>query len=404
MGNIFTYRVMDRGGQVLKGTIEADNINAAAARLKERGYLIKELKARSEVSALLTKKIHLTRVTMKDLALFCRQFSTMLNAGIPVMHGLGILTRQMANPLLREATEEVVRDLERGRTLSDAMAMHPKVFPALMVNMVEAGELGGILDQVFERLAAYYQREYELRSKVVSALIYPAVVCLVAMLVVSILIVFVLPKFAGLFADYGATLPLPTRLLMALSSSVQNYLLLWLAAIAGLILLFIRFLRTDMGRQMWDRFIISVPLFGPLTCKVLTSRFARTLSSLLASGVPVLQAMDMVKKLMDNHYLKQGIAGAQVALREGKSMWEPLQHARVFDPMVPQMIAVGEETGAVDKMLEKIANVYDGEVEQTVNRLTSLIEPVIIVVLALVVGMIVAAVLLPMFEIMQVVK
>lgn len=404
MGEIYEYHAIDRGGNSFGGTIEADSINAAAFRLKEKGYLIKKLKAKNQAGSLLTKQINLKGVTIKDLALFCRQFATMLNAGVPMMSGLNILANQMTNPLLKAATEEVAHDLERGRTLSAAMALHPKIYPPLMVNMVEAGELGGILDEVFDRMASYYQREAEMRAKVLSAMIYPAVVSLVAFFVLSVLIVFVLPKFTTLFADYGATLPLPTRMLMTLSSSVQQNILIWVAGSVVIVLSFIRFLRTDYGAKMWDKFAISAPLFGEMTCKVLTSRFARTLSSLLASGVPVLQAMEMVKKLTGNYYLSQGIASAQIALREGKNMWEPLQRARVFDPMVPQMIAIGEETGAVDQMLEKIANVYDAEVEQRINRLTSVIEPLIIVVLALAVGFIVAAVLLPMFDIVKAVK
>jgi type IV pilus assembly protein PilC len=405
MPTTYAYRVRDREGRMLGGTLEADSEQAVVTRLRQLGYAPVSIEA--EKGAGLKSEIRLPgggRVKLKDLAVFSRQFATMINSGLSLLRALTILGEQTANRRLGQVVTVVRAEVEKGTSLSAAMAKHPKVFNRLYVSMVRAGEVGGFLDQVLVKVAETFEKEVALRGKIRSAMTYPVVVFIMVLGIVSAMLLFIVPTFESLYESLGGTLPLPTRVLMGASNGLRRFFLLVVLAVVLLVLGFKRWKKTQRGRYALDRFKLKVKVFGPLFHKSALSRFSRTLATLIRSGVPILQALEIVGDTVNNTVVSRAIADVQDSVREGESLAAPLSKHAVFPAMVVQMMAVGEETGALEVMLSKVADFYDQEVEAAVASLTSLIEPILIAVMGAAVGGMVVALYMPLFNIINLVK
>jgi type IV pilus assembly protein PilC len=403
VADTYTYKVRDRRGAMLSGEIQADSRDLVLAKLREMEYIPLDIKKKSSG---LKREISLRpgRVKLKHLAVFSRQFATMVNSGLPLLRTLAILGDQTESKELSKIVGEIRLDVERGSSLSDAMEKYPKAFNPLYVAMVRAGEISGNLDQVLLRVADTIEKEVSLRRKIKSAMTYPTVVFGLVVIILTVMLVFVVPTFKDLYADLGGTLPGPTRLLIAISDVVRKFFPIVLGVVAVGIWLFRQWLKTDKGRYAFDRFKLKIPVFGELFRKTALSRFARTLGTLSRSGVPILQALDIVHDTVKNAVVARAVKDVQTSVKEGESLTRPLSRHPVFPPMVVQMMAVGEETGALDTMLEKISDFYDEEIEATVESLTSLIEPVLIAVVGGTVGAIVIALYLPTFRIFELIE
>jgi type IV pilus assembly protein PilC len=345
-----------------------------------------------------------TRVKLKDVAVMSRQFATMINSGLALLRALNILAEQTESKPLAEIVNQVRIDVEKGSSLSAALARHPKAFSRLYVAMVRAGEVGGALDSVLLRLAETIEKQVELRRKVRSAMTYPIVVMVLVLLIVTAMLLFIIPMFKGLYKDLGGTLPLPTLVLIGVSTALRKFWYLIFAFWFGVVWGFRKWINTETGRNHWDAVKLKLPVFGILTRKSALARFSRTLSALVRSGVPILESLDIVADTSGNHVVSLAVLDTQQAVKSGEPMSQRLERHPVFPPMVVQMMTVGEETGALDVMLDKIADFYDQEVEATVEALTSLIEPLLIVVMGAAVGGMVISLYLPMFNIIKLIK
>lgn len=399
MAQVFLYRARNRQGKIVKGNISAVSNAAAIAMLRSRSLFVTEIKpARQPVWK---KKFNLyqRRVSPLDLAVFCRQFATMNSCGVPIIQCLNIMARQTENKRLALAIENMVIMLGNGQSLADAVRCYPGVFPPIFISMLEAGESGGALNSVAERLALHFEKEHSLREKVKTALIYPALVVTVAVAAVAVLLCFVLPSFADILAESAADLPLSTKIVIAGSKLVLGYWYLLALVVVTAGMTFRRLLATRRGRALFDAINLRLPVCAGLIKGMVLSRFTRMLGTLLAGGVPLLQAMDVVAKVVTVTQFKKAVIDAAEWVREGQSITGPLLKSKVFPPMVTQMIAVGEETGQLALMLEKLADFYDREVDETAARLSSMIEPVLIVGLGTVVGFIILSILMPVFSI-----
>jgi type IV pilus assembly protein PilC len=344
------------------------------------------------------------RVAMRDIVVFTRQFSTMINAGLPIVQALDILAKQTQNPVLQAVTRQVVFDVESGRTVAEALAKHPNAFSELYVNMVAAGEAGGILDTILLRLATFLEKNDALLRKVRSAMIYPAVILSIAIGAVAVLLVFVIPTFQEMFASVGAALPLPTRLVIALSAFLQGFWWVVLGGIAALVVAGRRAYATPSGRRSIDRMLLAAPVVGDLLRKSAVSRFTRTLGTLISSGVSILDGLEITAKTAGNRVVADAILASRASIAGGDTIAAPLARSRAFPPMVISMIAVGEQTGGLDEMLRKIADFYDDEVDTAVSGLLALVEPVMVVALGIVVGGMVVAMYLPIFDLISTVQ
>lgn len=391
----FTVQARNWDGKIIRSIFEGETKQAVVSRLRERGLFVTGI---SEVRPEII--LFQRRVKPQEIALFSRQFATMIGAGVPLVRCLTILAEQCENSRLQQVIQKLRSDVEAGSNLSRALSLHPAIFTPLFVQLVRAGEAGGILDEILERLAGYLEAAEQLRQKVKGALTYPAVVSCIAVLVVIFLITFVLPSFEAIFKDMGdGQLPMPTRVLLGTSALFNQYFLVigFLTAAAAVVLK--RFLATETGTRLFDSNILKLPAFGPMLCKVAVARFTRTLGTLVASGVPILQALEVTADTAGNVIISDAIHRTRVSIREGESIATPLKQSGVFPPMVVQMIAVGEETGELDSMLIKIADFYDSEVDTAVKGLTSIIEPVVIVFMGIVIGGIVMAIFMPLLDI-----
>ncbi len=404
MADTYTYRVRNRQGALVTGELQADSEALVVARLREQGMVPIEIKAKRARLGGEIKFLTRSKVKVKDLSVFSRQFATMIDSGLPLLRALAILEQQTESKQLTKVVGTVRTDVEAGSSLSEAMAKHPNAFSRLYVAMVKAGEAGGVLDSVLLRLSDTLEKEVTLRKKIKSAMTYPVVVFAIVVLILSAMLLFVVPTFKGLFSSLGGTLPLPTRILVAFSDAFKKYFLFFVAGFVALGVAFRYWLRTPPGRRSFDKFKLKVPIFGPLFHKSAMSRFARTLGVLSRSGVPLLQSLDIVAETVGNVVVADAVRDLRESVKEGESIAEPLTRHDVFPPMVVQMLAVGEETGALDTMLEKIADFYDEEVSATVDALTSLIEPLMVVVVGGTVGVIVIALYMPMFKILDLIK
>jgi type IV pilus assembly protein PilC len=406
MASTYVYRVRDKGGRLLEGSLEADSTGLVAARLREMGYFPITIEPRGSTG--LQAELHIPgfrqRVKGRDLAVFARQFATMINAGLTMLRALAILSEQTVNPNLAKAVDGLRNDVETGASLSQALARHPKVFNQLFVSMVRAGEASGVLDTVLAQLATTLERQAHLRSKIRSAMAYPvAVLCLVSAIATAMLI-FVVPMFKSMYKQVGGTLPAPTQVLLHVSSIFKSDFPILVVVAVIAVVVSRRALRTEGGRTTWDGLKLRIPIFGRLVHKTAMSRFARTLSVLLRSGVPILESLEITAGAVGNSVLATAVRDVQSAVKTGEPMARPLANHRIFPAMVTQMMAVGEETGALDEMLEKISGFYDQEIESLVDALTSLIEPLLIVFMGVVVGGMVICLYLPMFNIINAIK
>jgi type IV pilus assembly protein PilC len=405
MPTSYAYKVRDREGKMAAGSMEAESEEAVVSRLRQLGYAPVSIEAEKGAGLKTDLKLPGTgRVKLKDLAVFSRQFATMINSGLSLLRSLTILGEQTSNRRLGEVVLQVRAEIEQGTSLSAALAKHPKVFNRLYVSMVRAGEIGGFLDQVLVKVAETFEKEVELRGKIRSAMTYPVVVFTMVIGIVSAMLIFIVPTFANLYASLGGTLPLPTRLLMGASNGLRRFFPLVVLAMIVLGFAYKRWRATPSGRYRLDQFKLKVKVFGPLFHKSALSRFSRTLSTLIRSGVPILQALEIVADTVNNGVISRAIRDVQDSVREGESLAVPLAKHPTFPAMVVQMMAVGEETGALDTMLSKVADFYDQEVEAAVASLTSMIEPILIGVMGAAVGGMVVALYLPLFNIINLVK
>jgi type IV pilus assembly protein PilC len=405
MPSTYVYKVRDKGGRLLEGSLEADDTNLVANKLREMGYFPITIEAKP--SSGLQKELHIPgmqRVKQRDLAVFARQFATMINAGLTMLRALNILADQSTNPVLAKAVDAVRTDVEGGTSLSQSLSRQPKVFNRLFVSMVRAGEAAGVLDSVLMQLAATLEAQTKLRSRIRSAMAYPvAVLCLVSLIAVAMLI-FIVPMFKSMYKQVGGTLPAPTQVLIHISGIFTSYFPLVVVAIVLSIVGWRRAVKTPGGRMAWDRLKLRLPICGRLVRRTALSRFSRTLSVLLRSGVPILESLEITADTVGNAVLAAAVRDVQSGVKTGETMARPLANHPIFPSMVVQMMSVGEETGALDSMLEKIADFYDQEVESLVDGLTSLIEPLLIVFMGAMVGGMVICLYLPMFDIINAIK
>ncbi len=397
----FNYVAKNKSGDKIKGSLEADNSSLVASQLKEKGYYvtsIKEKKARKSIDEYF--KFH-KRVKIDDLAVFSQQFSVMINAGISIVQAIGILRDQTENSRFKEIIGKVQEDIETGTGLAEAMSKYPDVFPDLYCQLIRAGETGGVLDQVLNKLADHYERQSELNGKVKSALYYPIAILIVAIAVVIFLLLKVVPQFVSMFEDFGAQLPLPTRILLGTSEFMQNYWYVIFAVLAVIAVALYYYKQTQKGSYKFDQLILQIPIIGNMMKKVYISRITSTLAILLNSGVDLLSSLAIVEDVVGNEVYGQILTEARIQVREGVNLSDPLSESREFPKMVVQMIKVGEEAGNVGQMLEKISSFFDREVEASVESSISLIEPVMIVFLAVIVGFVAISIVTPMFDMFQ---
>jgi type IV pilus assembly protein PilC len=403
MPDTYAYEVRDQSGKTISGTIVADSQALVLERLKEQGMVPVKVALQKKVSLKMEFNVR-TKVKLKDLAIFSRQFSTMISSGLPMLRALATLENQTSSKALATAVSEVRQDVERGSSLSASMAKHPKVFNNLYVAMVKSGETGGVLDAVLDRLAGNLEREVSLRGRIKSAMTYPIVVLGFVTLIMMAMLLFIVPQFKSIYAQLHGQLPLPTRMLLAVSDAVRTKFLFVAIAIGVIVFLFKRWKKTTNGRRALDKFKLKAPIFGPLFQKTALSRFSRTLSVMSKSGVPIIQALDVVAETVNNAVMSDAVRDVQESVKGGESLAKPLGRHEVFPGMVVQMLTVGEETGALDTMLEKIAQFYDDEVTAAVDSLTSILEPVMIAVVGGAVGLAVIALYMPMFNIINLIK
>lgn len=419
----YNYIALDRSGNETKGTIEVGSQNEAIGRVKDMGLFPTKIveadkgekadkKAKSKPAAKgksggkkgggVNININLKipglggKVKPKVLTTFTRQLATLVDAGLPLLRGLRVLEKQERNATLKRILGELATSIEGGSTFSEALAQHPKVFNRLFVNMVKAGELGGVLEVVLKRLAEFSEKAQKIKGKVKAAMFYPVAVLIVAVGIMILLMTFVVPKFKDVFSGMGVKMPGFTLFVLAVSDIIRNNILATMGALAVLVVIFLLFIKTKFGRHVWDKFKLKMPPTGPVVTKVSISRFTRTLGTLVSSGVPILQALTIVKETAGNVIIANAVAKVHESVKEGETITAPLEASRVFPPMVISMVDVGEQTGALPEMLLKIADNYDEEVDNAVSAMTSLLEPIMIVFLAVLVGSIVIAMFLPL--------
>lgn len=398
---MFAYQARDPSGGLVTARAEAETERDLVARLRQQGLLVVEVgQDRDLQRVMLDQYAFLTRrVSSRELAVFARQFATMINAGLPVLTALRVMVKQSANPRLQRALSQIAAEIEAGEGLTDAFTRHRKIFPPVMLQMLSAGEVGGILEQVLVRLATQLEREEVIRQKVRSAMVYPTMVSSVAVLTVTFLMIFVVPRFVELYTEMGTSLPAATQLLIAASRWLQRFW--WLAGGAAVaIAIGLRLgLRTEEGARLRDRLVLEIPIFGPMARKYAIARFARTLSALLCSGIPILKALAVTEKAVGNRIYADTIRRAMEVLRAGEYVGGPLRASGLFPPMTLEMLSIGEETGTMEEMLARVADFYEDEVQRSAERLSASLEPLIILLLAITVGFVVVAMMLPIFNI-----
>jgi type IV pilus assembly protein PilC len=421
----FSYVAMDTHGKETKGTLDVASQNEAIGRVKEMGLYPTRIvevekervkpdqKGKPAKAGKPGKKggININikipglsgKVKSKVLTTFTRQLATLVDAGLPLLRGLRVLEKQERNPTLKSVISDLALSIEGGSTFSEALAQHPKIFNRLFVNMVKAGELGGVLEVVLTRLSEFMEKAQKIKGKVIAAMFYPVAVLIVATGILIVLMVKVVPSFEQVFVGMaeGAQLPAFTRLVLGISRAVKDNILMTLGVVAVFVVIFVLFKKTKFGRHVWDKFKLKMPVIGPVVNKVAISRFTRTLGTLISSGVPILQALTIVKETAGNVIVSDAVGAVHESVKEGETITAPLEASGVFPPMVISMVDVGEQTGALPEMLLKIADNYDEEVDNAVAAMTSLLEPIMIVFLAVVVGSIVIAMFLPLIDLMN---
>jgi type IV pilus assembly protein PilC len=395
----FNWEAKSKAGSVQKGTMEATSVALVEAQLKKYGF--SGITVKEEGKGLKFELKFLGgggKVETKELVVFTRQFATMIDSGLPLVQCLDILSSQQENKTFKDILLKVKESVESGSTFADALGKHPKAFDQLYVNLVAAGEVGGILDTILNRLAAYIEKAMKLRKQVKGAMVYPITIMSIAVIVVGVILVFVIPTFAKMFADFGGDLPAPTKFVIALSNFLKKYLVVMIVMFFVIKSALGKYYATAGGRKLIDRLALKLPIVGPLIRKVSVAKFTRTLGTMMSSGVPIMDGLEIVAKTAGNKIVEEAIYGVRQAISEGKTMAEPLASCGIFPPMVVQMISVGEATGAMDAMLNKIADFYDDEVDDAVGAMTAMMEPMLMVVLGTTVGGLVIAMYLPIFK------
>lgn len=400
---VFIWKGTTSNGEIQNGEVEARDEQAVRRLLRQQRISPSKVKAKPkdlfENIGFLQKK-----VSPKEIVVFVRQLSTMIDAGLPLVQGLEVLASQQENKTFKKILQDTKSDVESGSTFADALKKHPKQFDRLFCNMIAAGETGGILDEILKRLADYMEKALRLKRKVKGALTYPIIVLSISALVLGVILIFVIPVFEQMFADLGGALPVPTQIVVNLSNFVKSYFLLIIGALIVMIFLFKKYYKTEKGRLVVDRLILKSPTFGPLLKKVAVSKLTRTLGTLISSGVPILETLNVAAGTAGNKIVEEAIYNVRSSISEGRTIAQPLGESGIFPTMVVQMISVGETTGALDQMLNKIADFYDEEVDTAVDALTSMIEPFMIVFLGGTVGSIIIAMYLPIFSMAGVVS
>lgn len=395
----FNWEARTRTGGTQKGVIEAATIEVVEAQLKKYGFSNITIKAEAKgIGFKLPKFGGGGKIDEKDLVVFTRQFSTMIDSGLPLVQCLDILSSQQENKVFKEILVKVKESVESGSTFADALGKHPKAFDQLFVNLVAAGEIGGILDTILTRLAAYIEKSMKLKKQIKGAMVYPITIMSIAVVVVGVILIFVIPTFAKMFTEFGGDLPAPTKFVIALSNFLVKYFLVLIGGFYGIIWAIKKYYATPVGQKNIDRMALKAPVAGPLIRKVAVAKFTRTLGTMVSSGVPIMDGLEIVAKTAGNKIVEEAIYSVRQAISEGKTMAEPLAACGVFPPMVVQMISVGEATGAMDAMLNKIADFYDDEVDDAVGAMTAMMEPLLMVFLGTTVGGLVVAMYLPIFK------
>ena len=395
----FNWEARTRTGGTQKGVIEAATVDVVEAQLKKYGFTNITIKAEAKgLSFKLPKFGGGGKINEKDLVIFTRQFSTMIDSGLPLVQCLEILASQQENKAFKEILYKVKESVESGSTFADALGKHPKAFDQLFVNLVAAGEVGGILDTILTRLAAYIEKSMKLKKQIKGAMVYPITIMSIAVVVVGVILVFVIPTFAKMFTEFGGELPAPTKFVIALSNFLVKYFLVLIGGFYATVWAIKKYYATPAGQKNIDRMALKAPIAGPLIRKVAVAKFTRTLGTMVSSGVPIMDGLEIVAKTAGNKIVEEAIYSVRQAISEGKTMAEPLAACGVFPPMVVQMISVGEATGAMDAMLNKIADFYDDEVDDAVGAMTAMMEPLLMVFLGTTVGGLVVAMYLPIFK------
>jgi len=394
---VFIYKGKNKSGATQKGELEAASIEVAMAQVARMKIADPKVKPKPK-DIFENVSFMQPKVTQNDVILFCRQFSTMIDAGLPIIQCLDILQSQQENPTFKKTLKEIKENVEAGQTLAEALKKYPDQFDNLFVNMVAAGEAGGILDTILQRLSAYMEKAAKLKAQVKGAMTYPAITMIVAVLVVAVIMIFVIPVFEKMFADFGGNLPAPTQIVVTMSNYSRDYWYIVAGAAVLLGVAFKKFYATEKGRGIVDRLSLTMPVIGPLLRRVAVAKFTRTMGTMLSSGVAILEALGIVAKTAGNKTVEEAIYYTRGGIAEGRTMADPLSESGVFPPMVCQMISVGESTGALDAMLVKIADFYDEEVDQAVENLTAAIEPVMMVFMGVIIGGLVVSMYLPIFK------
>lgn len=395
----FNWEARTRTGGTQKGVIEAATVDVVEAQLKKYGFSNITIKGESKgLGFKLPKFGGGGKIDEKDLVIFTRQFSTMIDSGLPLVQCLEILASQQENKAFQDILYKVKDSVESGSTFADALGKHPKAFDQLFVNLVAAGEIGGILDTILTRLAAYIEKSMKLKKQIKGAMVYPITIMSIAVVVVGVILVFVIPTFAKMFTEFGGELPAPTKFVIALSNFLTKYIVVLIGGFYAIVWAIKKYYSTPVGQKNIDRMALKAPIAGPLIRKVAVAKFTRTLGTMVSSGVPIMDGLEIVAKTAGNKIVEEAIYAVRQAISEGKTMAEPLAACGVFPPMVVQMIAVGEATGAMDAMLNKIADFYDDEVDDAVGAMTAMMEPLLMVFLGTTVGGLVVAMYLPIFK------
>lgn len=398
MAASYAYKVKDRAGKVANGVIEGDSISTVVGKLRQMGYTVINVNERSASKGVASFQFFKKKVKTKDITVFSRQFATMISSGLSLTKSLNILAEQTENSTFAEVLVKLQKDVEAGQSLSEALAARPDVFNSLFINMVKAGETGGVLDEVLLRVAEHFEKDTALKAKIKSAMAYPLIMFIMSMLIVFAMITFIVPVFVNMFAQLGGDLPLPTLILVFASNAIRSFWYVFIGLVMAIRYAVKNYRKTPQGKFFFDTMKLKLPVFGVLNTKMAVARFTRTFGTLVSSGVPILQGLDIVSETANSEVISRAVKEARVSIKEGETIAKPLAKSAVFPPMVVQMIAVGEETGMLDEMLTKIADFYDQDVTAMVEALTSLIEPLMIGAMGFVIGGIIISLYLPMFK------
>lgn len=395
---LYRYKAIQPDGQEINEVMTAGTLEEVQEKIRDKGLYLIQVKEDVEKKSAGESLSFGGKVTAKQISIFCKQFGTLLKAGVPVASGLDILYRQTENKKLREALEDVYTEVQKGSQVSTAVKNHPKIFPSLMVNMIESGETSGNLDNIMERLAIHYEKDAKINARIKGAMIYPIVLSVISVVVVIFLITVILPTFTGMFTGSGVELPLPTRILMGLSDAIKNYWYIFIGAIVLISYLISAYINSPTGRYRFDELKFKLPIVKGSIDKIVTARFTRTLGSLLKSGIPLIEALKLAGSVTGNVVTEERINYIATEVEKGETLGNSLKRTPTFGPMVVSMIQIGEESGSLDQMLDKSADFYEQELEDAIDRLLKLMEPLLIVFMAVIIGFIVIAMALPMFE------